>query len=272
MIQTKAKIVYNKKLAKAHFLMRIESKEIAKTALPGQFVHIRVSEKTNPLLRRPFSFNRIDGKYFEVLYKVVGKGTQILSEKKQGEKLDVIGPLGNTFELPEEDFMPILVAGGMGVAPLLFLAEKIMECKAPCLAGRQESAKRKAIAIIGAKTKAEILCSKQLKELGFDVKIATEDGSAGKKALATDLLWTTDYLPRAKSRGGPSTIYACGPKPMLKEVASIAKEKDIKAQVLMEEVMACGVGACLGCAVNTKKGIKMVCKDGPVFNADEILW
>jgi dihydroorotate dehydrogenase electron transfer subunit len=254
--QAKAKIVYSKRIKDSYFKSIFSSPRIALGALPGQFVNIKVSECRELLLRRPFSIHRVNGPNIEILYEVLGKGTQILAQKKPGEYLDIIGPLGNGFDAlcAKRSTLSILVAGGMGVAPLVFLAERMISHKFSVL--------------IGAKTKKQILCEKEFQKLGCDVKIATDDGSEGFKGKVTELLKnllsTIDYRL--------STIYACGPRPMLKEIANISQKYNIPAQISLEEHMACGIGACLGCVVNTKNGYQRVCKEGPVFAADEILW
>jgi len=237
--------------------MSLLSSHIAAEALPGQFVEVQVSESGSPLLRRPFGVHAVNQKKHavDILYEVRGKGTQALSEKKPGDICDILGPLGNGFSIRTKHY-PIFVAGGMGVAPLVYLAEKISVASSP------------GIVLIGGKTRKQILCKKEFEKLGYDVLISTDDGSLGFKGYVTDLLKrelsTLGY--------GPLTIYACGPKPMLKEVSRIALEKNIPAQLSLEEHMACGIGACLGCVVKTPGGYKRVCKDGPVFDSDSIVW
>ena len=250
--QTNSKITKNFKIASDYYKMSLDAPSIAKRARPGQFVNIRISEKYEPLLRRPFGVHKVQGKKIEILYEVVGKGTKLLSKKKPGEKLDILGPLGNGFSMLDRRHS-ILVAGGMGVAPLIFLAEK--------LAGNQS------LVLIGAKKRSQVLCEEEFKKLGCDVKIATDDGSCGFKGLVTRLL-----KKNLSNRNRPSVIFACGPKPMLKEIIKISKKYRISAQVSLEEHMACGVGACFGCVVQTKKGYKRVCKDGPVFDAKELIF
>ena len=181
------------------------------------------------------------------------------------------------------------MAGGMGVAPLLFLAEKLAYSVEHIADSKNKSilcAKRyplNAIVLIGAKTKGQILCEKEFKELGCEMKVSTDDGSQGFKGKATELL---DNILASRFRLHASgskkhvacslqhaaQIYACGPRSMLKEISRVSKKYNIPAQVSLEEHMACGIGACLGCVVNTKEGFKRVCKEGPVFNADEICW
>lgn len=274
MFELRAEVIYNRQIKKGYFEIALSAPKIAKTALPGQFVNIRVSSGLEPLLRRPISIHRIrvsecqGVKVSEVvlLYEVLGKGTQTLSGKKAGECLDIIGPLGNGFKL---DRGPILVAGGMGTAPLVFLAEKLI---------RTTDDGRRTTVLIGAKTKECILCEEEFKKLGCQVRIATDDGSRGFKGYVSELLKqrlsTIDYRP--------STIYACGPSLLLKEISRISLEYNIPAQLSLESHMACGIGACMGCVIKVARAperqsardfeYKRVCKEGPVFEAQEIIW
>ncbi|MBL7151045.1 MAG: dihydroorotate dehydrogenase electron transfer subunit [Candidatus Omnitrophica bacterium] len=274
-LQFKAKLLYNKREKGSFFRLKILAPAIAASCLPGQFVTLRLTDGCQPLLRRPFSIHRISGSGVEILYELVGRGTQILSQKRPGEYLDIIGPLGNGFNYPLSAIrypLSILVAGGMGVAPLLFLAERL----AYSVERRAHSkgrlyAKRyplNAFVLIGAKNKNQILCEKEFRKFGCTVKIATDDGSKGYKGKVTQLL--QHLLSTIDHR--LSTIYGCGPRPMLKEISRICQRRNLAAQLSLEEHMACGIGACLGCAVDTKEGYKTVCKDGPVFDADRIIW
>lgn len=275
MKQLKARISENKKMATGFYKMRIQSPYFAKNTKPGQFFKVRCSDSNEPLLRRPLGAHRILKDSVEILYEVVGIGTQLLSKKKKGEYLDIIGPLGNGFILQRstihDPLSTILIAGGIGVAPLFALAESLIKNK------------NKVTVIIGARSKSYLMCEKEFKEFGCDVKIATEDGSKGHKGLATDLLRNTPSLSAGR-RAARSMIYACGPTAMLKVVANIAEDKKMPCQVSLDERMACGVGVCLGCPVkvrgswNVNRGsskkyeYKMVCKDGPVFDAKELIW
>ncbi len=255
-LQQKAKIVANKKVGSAYFEMILAAGGISRAAYPGQFVQVKVSDSCQPLLRRPLGIHRVSGANIFLLYEVLGPATKILSQRKSGEFLDILGPLGNGFDYRAantEHRTPILVAGGMGVAPLLFLAERL----------------NKSQVLIGARSKEQVLCEKEFKKLGCSVKIATDDGSRGFKGKAADLLNSFLRLAISNKR---LAIYACGPRPMLKEISKISKNYRIPAQVSLEEHMSCGIGACLGCVVNTKAGFQRVCKEGPVFCADEIIW
>lgn len=257
MKQVQAKITENKKIADNFYKISVESAYLAKNTKPGQFFKVRCSDAAEPLLRRPLGANSISGSGVEMLYEVVGKGTALLSKKRKGEYLDMIGPLGNGFNILYGKLPAILVAGGIGVAPLLALAEKISK-------KRQGS-----YIIIGAKTRSGILCEKEFKKLGCFIMQSTEDGSLGHKGYATDILSHLLKTVGCRSSG----IYACGPHPMLKAVSHIAHLTGIPCQVSLDERMACGVGVCLGCPVKTRSGAyKMVCKDGPVFDSGEIAW
>jgi dihydroorotate dehydrogenase electron transfer subunit len=309
MLQIKVKILYNKRIKGNYFHLVLRAPKITKESLPGQFLmvqesikhfpiplrkslkviadhayggsrqrregdflDIKVNDAYEPLLRRPFSIHRVKGANMELLYEVVGQATEALSHRKPGEYLDVIGPLGNGFSYQSQVTRPtpkrgypesqVLVAGGMGIAPLLFLAEKLVS-------NPQTTAHRLPLVLIGAKKKNSIACEEEFKKIGCEVKTATDDGSRGFKGKVTDLL---KNILRVTSYELRVTIYACGPRSMLKEISWISKKYNIPAQVSLEEHMACGIGACLGCVVNTKEGFKRVCREGPVFNGDEIIW
>ncbi|MFH0838688.1 MAG: dihydroorotate dehydrogenase electron transfer subunit [Candidatus Omnitrophota bacterium] len=248
----------NRYLGNVYYLMSLASRSIAVSAKPGQFIHIRCSQNNVPLIRRPFSIHSVMSQKgtFEILYEVKGTGTGILSGKKPGDTVDVIGPLGNGFDIKKakEKSPPLLVGGGMGIAPLLFLAQAL--------------ARHDATVLIGAKTTKQILCEKDFKDVCRFVNIATDDKSAGFGGYVSDLL-KKEIFP-LKSR--PSVIYACGPHALLKKVAKLAKQYKIECQVSLETFFTCGVGACLGCAVKTIYGYRLACKDGPIFNAEEVLW
>lgn len=264
-LQKKVKIIFNKPLAKNYFRLRFEWPQLAKESKPGQFIQVRISESFEPLLRRPFGIHRVSGGAVEILYQIVGQGTKMLSQKNTGDYLNVLGPLGNGFKISTPHTLNatrcILVAGGMGVAPLTFLAEKLTKRKT-------KNEKGKTLVLIGAKTQNHILCADEFKRIGCEIKIATDDGSAGFKGYVSELLnkllSTIDCWP--------STIYACGPKPMLKEIQKICAAKKLSCQASFEENIACGLGACLGCAIKTMKGFKKVCFDGPVFEIKEVVF
>jgi dihydroorotate dehydrogenase electron transfer subunit len=255
--QLSARILSQRRIKDNYWHCELAAPLIAKHAGPGQFINIRVSDTYDPLLRRPLSIHGVNGTKIKIFYKVVGKATEILARKKKGELLDIIGPLGNGFAYGKrktENGKQILVAGGMGVAPLMFLAERLKKTTIQVL--------------VGARTREELLCVNDFKQAGCLVNVATDDGSAGFKGRVSDLL--KQLLQEAQFR--PQTIYACGPRLMLKAVADMANEHALATQLSLEEHMSCGIGACLGCVVETKSGLKRVCKEGPVFAAKELAW
>ena len=276
----KSPVIKNQVIAPGYFLMEIESPEIAGEAQPGQFVMIKTRDGLEPLLRRPLSLHRISSTSIELLYQVIGKGTRSLSRTRPGEFLDLLGPLGKPFPLSTSPSGTILlVAGGIGIAPLLALAEQMAKSSkflpAPRLRqagkGQRSRAPLKIYLLYGAKNKSNLVRIKDFQKLGIDVKTITEDGSTGQKGLATDLL--RKFL--VSSPGQISAVYACGPRPMLKSVAHLMKNKKIPVYLSLEEMMACGMGACLGCSVRAKgKEIHYlrVCQDGPVFLAEDIIF
>lgn len=227
--------------------------EIANTALPGQFINIKIDETTVPLLRRPFSVHYIEGDEIEIIFGMVGMGTKKLNCKKVGEYLDIIGPLGNSFNFKETEELSLLVGGGLGAAPLSFLSE--------CLA---ENGK-KVITILGARTKELLLLDKL-----SNIHCATDDGSYGFQGNAIVLLQKIlNDLDNKKIK-----IYGCGPNPMLKALTNLVNKNRISCEVSLETTMACGVGICQGCVVemkNDSQKYSLVCKDGPVYDAGKVL-
>lgn len=262
--KTQAEVLYNKELLPGYFLLGLKWKA-AKVA-PGQFVMLRASAGFDPLLRRPLGIYNVinakgkktfNGGGIELLYKVVGKGTKILSQKGKGEAIDVLGPLGNGFPFvsSKEADKAILLSGGMGMVPLVFFAKAL----------------GKGAALFGCKGKAEAKLALGFKKSGCKLKVATEDGSSGKRGIVTDLL--REEITK------DSVVYACGPLPMLKAAAVICAGVGARCFVSLERAMACGIGACLGCAVKSgaHEGARnmeynMVCSDGPVFDSADIDW
>lgn len=224
---------------------------------PGQFVNILCQNDDRFLLRRPFCINNVIGTETHILYKVLGPATKLLSERKTGEQIDILGPLGNGWKVEEQVnsreqsvLHHFLVGGGIGIAPLLYLASAIRHSR---------------ITIIqGGRTQEDILCVPEFQALGCEVQIATDDGSQGHKGLVTELL-ATICSPQ-------SAIYACGPHAMLAAVAKISAENNCPCQVSLEAMMGCGLGGCVCCVCATKYGYEKVCSQGPVFNAEDILW
>ncbi len=227
-------------------LIWLECGEIASAARPGQFVMVNCGEDT--LLRRPLSIHRIENDTLAILVSVVGKGTRWLAQRQAGEKIDVFGPLGNGFVTDPAATNLLLVAGGIGIAPLYFLA--------------QDAIKRGLSVTLLYGTAIE----NPYPEVPYAIKLirATEDGSVGYHGLVTDLL--PDFTERADQ------VFACGPLPMYKTMAQMPELKTKPVQISLEIMMGCGAGICYGCTVKTKSGLKQVCKDGPVFDLHEVLW
>jgi len=259
----KAKIISNRNIAPDHYEMAIEAPYLGRNSCPGQFVSVRAQEGvTDPLLRIPLGVHAIKKNGIHLLYKVVGPGTELLRARRKGETIDVLGPLGNGFDLApllrEKDSRAILVAGGHGVAPLYALAEAIIKQK------------RQVDVFIGACTKKHVVGADKFKKLGAKVHIATEDGTRCHKGYVTEIL--KKHLDRVKGQGARVKVYACGPRPMAGALAKVTDQFGIVAQVSLDAYMACGIGACLGCPIETVDGYKLVCKDGPVFDAEDIVW
>ncbi|MDD5347618.1 MAG: dihydroorotate dehydrogenase electron transfer subunit [Candidatus Omnitrophica bacterium] len=252
-VQLTARVISNRRIAGPYFKLCLREASIARRALPGQFVMLQVKREDAPFLRRPFSIHSAQGPDLEILYETKGAGTRILSKQKPRDAVELIGPLGNGFSLRLGSRRPIIVAGGIGVAPLVFLAQKLSN--------------RKGLALIGGRTAAGVLCEKEFQKTGFSVTIATDDGSRGFHGRVTGL------LERELRTANPDRqiIYACGPEPMIRRICGISLKDKVPAQVSLEAHMACGIGACLGCAMNTKHGYKRVCKEGPVFDIEELL-
>jgi dihydroorotate dehydrogenase electron transfer subunit len=256
MKQLTAPIISAVEVLPAVFLFWLEAPGIAEAARPGQFVMVRCGKDT--ILPRPLSVHRVEGNNLALLFSVVGNGTQWLSELKKGDSLDIFGPLGNGFAINPESRNLLLVAGGIGIAPLYFLAESAAVQK------------KKVTLINGARTRDCLLpvslpqsfYEKSLPPAAVNVVTATEDGSEGFKGLATQLI--PHYLNNADQ------IFACGPAAMYQSMARMPELKGKDVQLSLEIMMGCGVGVCYGCTIKTKRGLKQVCKDGPVFGMGEV--
>ncbi len=257
-----ATLTHREEVARGHYLLQLDCGEIARTAEPGQFVHLRVSGGTDPLLRRPFSvmLTRPGADEVQLLVRTVGRGTEIIAGHEAGTRYDLLGPLGNGWALPAAgagDANVMLVAGGVGVAPLLFLADTL----------RMASPMPYVRALFGGATQEALVCWTEFASRCEEFTAVTEDGSAGEEGIVTDVL-----VPEIE-RDRPDLVCACGPDAMLAAVASICRDAEIDCQVSMEQWMGCGVGACLGCVVPARGGgYVRVCTEGPVFDTDEIDW
>ena len=223
--------------------------------LPGQFYMIEVNRGSDPLLKRAFSLFKRTSDGFQLLYRIKGRGTSLLKEMKRDAALEVLGPLGNHYPVPSEEQVPLVIAGGIGIASVF-----------PFISAHQG----RAFVFYGARSGDEIFVLDELKAMSRDMFISTDDGSMGTKGNIVEVL--DNYLDSKSTDISRYVLYACGPYPMLKAVSQVAASKGISAYVSMEERMACGLGACLGCVVKTKTGYKRVCKEGPVFKSEEIVW
>lgn len=244
----------NIKLHDDYVLIKLTHKDKLPEMLPGQFAEVRVDNTNETFLRRPISINFVDKEKNEVwlLIHIIGEGTRKLSTLMEGDIMNAVIPLGKGFSIPEDnEASPLLIGGGVGTAPMLMLGSVLKDNGI------------KPTFLLGAKTEKDILQLDLFKKLG-DVFITTEDGSIGEKGYVTQhsVLGNKDF----------DIIYTCGPKPMMMAVATFAKSKKITCEVSLENMMACGIGACLCCVEKTKEGHLCVCKEGPVFNINKLLW
>lgn len=249
-----AEILQNSQITADMWALRLRAPQIAREAWPGQFLHVRVGDALDPLLRRPISLYRVGRETVDLLIRPVGKGSWKLVEKAVGETLDCLGPLGNGFTIHPTTRHLLLIGGGCGIGPLVALAD---------LAVARELS---VVLMFGARS-ADRVYPAELLPTEVEYVVATDDGSVGHRGVVTDLL--TEYL------GWADAVYACGPRPMFLSLLDIMRRSSLgkSVQVLLEENMACGVGACFGCAVETRGGeMKSVCGDGPVFEMRELSW
>lgn len=244
MKQSVYEITENLQLTENIFRMKLKGDVSAVTA-PGQFIDIRLNDY---YLRRPISVCDVENGEIIIVYKTVGHGTEVMSQLPVGEKLDILTGLGNGYDMNRSGEHPLLIGGGVGVPPLYMLAKKLKEQH------------KEVSVILGFNTAKEVFYETEFKALGCDVKVTTVDGSYGNKGFVTNAFPLVENY---------TFTYACGPMPMLKAVYNTAVTD---CQYSFEERMGCGFGACMGCSTKTKNGYKRVCKDGPVFDKEEILW
>ena len=242
MKQSIFEIVYNRPLTESVYKMVLcgDTSDITR---PGQFVNLKID---GLYLRRPISVCDCVGDKLVLVYKVVGKGTEIMSRMNAGDKLDILTGLGNGYDLSRAGDKPLLLGGGVGVPPLYMLAKELL------------NAGKKVTVILGFNTESEVFYEKEFKTLGAKVIVCTADGSYGVKGFVTDAM-----------EEGYSHFYTCGPEPMLK---AVSKKSTTSGQLSFEERMGCGFGACMGCSCKTLTGNKRICKEGPVMTKEEIIW
>jgi dihydroorotate dehydrogenase electron transfer subunit len=251
----KAKVIENLSLNSSHNLITLEPLDAAAEPNPGQFYMIEAGDSYDPLLKRPFCWLQKTRETIQFLFRIKGKGTSLMRTFNKGRVINVIGPLGNGYPLPQKERTPLIVAGGTGIISLFSLINKLsLNCHV----------------FYGARTKDDLLMLNELNKLGSKIITCTDDCSFGKKGTVTDVL--NDFLLSTPHSLNSLFLYACGPKPMLKAISKIAIDKEIKGCISLEENMACGFGACQGCVVKTISGYKKVCKEGTVFPIEDIVW
>ncbi len=260
MKQLLAEVRANYLVAEDTYVMEIYAPEIAPHIRPGQFLHLRCTDQYDPLLRRPLSVLRtrrsssaatLAPDELDILYEVVGRGTDLLSRVAPGDSVDVLGPLGTAFEVRRRSQRLLMVGGGVGVVPLAALAEEAVE-------------KHLDVTIVAGYRYVERVYPPTLFPAQVDYVVTTDDGSAGRLGRVTDNL--RDFLD------WPDQVFACGPVPMLKAMKQVAFSAGLEIQIAMEERMGCAMGVCLGCVIPTRRGNERVCRDGPVFDLEDMLW
>jgi dihydroorotate dehydrogenase electron transfer subunit len=256
-VDVRATIVQNRCVSSDVSIITLECPEIAETAKPGNFVNVKVSDTTQPLLRRPFSIHNVQGTSIDIMVKSIGCGTAIFCNASEGSTMMVLGPLGNSFNTSGHDVdTAILVSGGVGTAPMLFLERKLAADGI------------KVINLIGGRTKEDLLAPGLT-----NTRFATDDGSLGFKGTVIDLL--ASALPALESEGRLK-IFACGPNPMLKALAGFSRKHNLACEVSLESVMGCGIGICYGCSVEINApdgGVQtiLLCREGPVIDAGRLV-
>ena len=238
-------------------VIRLAAPTVGPRVKPGQFLELQVPKLGERILRRPFSIYKADAEGVSVLYKAVGRGTDAMASIKAGDAVDIIGPLGNGYPEGDPNKTPVLVAGGYGNAALYILAQRLP---------------KKGIAFFGGRSAQDILLVEEFKQLGWDVRPTTNDGSLGTQGLVT-----AAFDPWMAERDAKQLeLFVCGPNPMLKAMGDRAIANDFTAWLSLDKNMACGVGACLTCVIKrkTEEGWEWArcCKDGPIFESREILW
>jgi dihydroorotate dehydrogenase electron transfer subunit len=265
-------VIANREVAPSYFKLVLACLEESAAPQPGQFYMARTRDCWNTFLRRPFSAYRyryepVEQRYHvEILYKVVGQGTGQLARARKGEGVDLLGPLGQGFSIEERPKAAFLIAGSVGAASLFLLAEEFARRRV------------RTTLFLGGKTRQDILCVRDLQELGVEVMVATEDGSLGFGGMVSELFEAT--LESDRRVWHEARYYSCGPWGMLREVSRICHRLEVPLQVCLEARMACGFGSCLGCSARVKGErvggeaplYKLVCKDGPVFDSREVVW
>lgn len=266
----KTTILSNQEVSADYYRMKILAPGISALASPGQFVMLRAQATEEPLLRRPFGIfdtgmlpSDCDGlpnkEYVEIFYKVVGRGTRLMRDLHEGDRVELLGPLGQGFELAAQGREQILVGGGIGLVPLYMLASELVKTS-------------KLRLLIGGRSRKDVLVVTEFERLGVETYVSTDDGTLGEQGPVTQV------LERKLNKYPDAAVYACGPMPMLEAVQRICRPREVDLQVSLEAFMACGVGACLGCVVKgaghseADPRYLCTCKEGPVFRAEQLDW
>jgi dihydroorotate dehydrogenase electron transfer subunit len=256
----KGEITINKKMGSLYHRLRIALPQPIGPITPGQFAMLSIPHGGEMVLPRPFSIHNFEHgekvSWLDFLFKVVGRGTAQLADLSIGSPIMILAPLGKGFSDLPSGYQAIIVAGGMGIAPLFPLIERL------------KTAHASLSVLYGAKSHHDLVCLPELRDMGdIRITITTEDGTEGARGFVTELLTNEEEYGNAKA-----AIYACGPEPMLQSVSDYARERNLPCWISCERWMACGVGACMSCVVKTTEGYQRVCCDGPIFNAADIIW
>jgi dihydroorotate dehydrogenase electron transfer subunit len=244
-----ARVVDNTPLNPDHLLLTFDPPADVPPPRPGQFYMVEVGTGVEPLLRRPFCYFRSVPEGIQLLVRVRGKGTALMRKLRPGSPLGVLGPLGNSYPMPPRGRKPVIVAGGVAVASVFPHVERLG---------------KRATVILGARSSADLMMAEELGDMAGELHVTTEDGSVGTRGTVMDAL--RDLAP-----GEDRVLCACGPRGMTRAVADYARERGLRGYASLEEFMACGIGACMGCVVRTVKGYRRVCKEGPIFRLEEVL-
>lgn len=244
----RARVVENVRVNNEHQVLTFRPLSETPEPAAGQFYMVSVGTPLDPLLKRPFCFFRRAGDGIQLLYRVKGKGTTLLKGLKEGDPVDMIGPLGKSWPAASGK-KPLVVAGGVAIASVFPLIKRL---------------KGRAVVVYGAKDRDELMMVDELRTLSKELHISTDNGSLGKRGTVLDVL-------EELSPGADTMLYACGPRVMTRAIVNYANKRGIKGYVSLEEFMACGIGACMGCVADTRKGYMRVCKEGPIFKLEEIV-
>ena len=253
-------VVEHRELGSGYRVLVFDAPDMVAEVQPGQFIHLLVPGLASAVLRRPFSIYGADERGLSILYKEVGLGTAAMGPLRVGDQVSLIGPLGNGFPTEIGDAVPALVAGGFGVAPLSLVARALG---------------RTGVVFIGGRTAADVLLADEFLSMGWDVRVATVDGSLGERGFVTVPL--DAWLDLQEEAGRRVELFACGPDGMLKAVGERAVERGLRGWLSLDKHMGCGVGACLACVQrlrldNGDTYLGRVCKDGPIFEAQQVVW